>query len=146
MYLFFSATFTYEMNFAINHMDGVSFNYNDLKNDASDAYLNFITMTKDALDKIFLTTVITRDFQGTEVMKIDPRIVHNEETNMMEPKVDVDFLVQTRKNVTLDKIKGQLIRSLRNSNFTMGKAGLITSSSNMSDFSARGKKNKTSCA
>ncbi len=48
-----SATFTYEMRLGINHMDGMLFDFKDLYNAATDGYQNFITITKEAIDKAF---------------------------------------------------------------------------------------------
>ncbi|ODN04896.1 hypothetical protein Ocin01_01794 [Orchesella cincta] len=129
-------TYTYEVSLAINHMDGMSFDFKDLQNSATNAYLNFITVSKDAVDKAFLSTDIKRQFQGSEIMKLRPINAVNEKTKTPEPKVYVDFLVQLTANVTEDRIRNHLIRTLKSSNFSIGRTG-ITSTKNMSDFAAR---------
>ncbi|CAL8109579.1 unnamed protein product [Orchesella dallaii] len=129
-------TYTYEVTLAINHMDGMSFDFKDLQNSATNAYLNFITVSKEAVDKAFLSTDIKRQFQGSEIMKLRPINAVNEKTKTPEPKVYVDFLVQLTANVTEDRIRNHLIRTLKSSNFSIGRTG-ITSTKNMSDFEAR---------
>lgn len=84
------------MQLGINHMDGMLFDFKDLYNAATDGYLNFITITKEAIDKAFLSTDIKRQFQGSEVLSIAPVRVKNGSSlpPYSEPKVNVDFLVQ----------------------------------------------------
>lgn len=80
-------------------MDGMSFDFKDLQNSASSAYVNFITVSKEAIDKAFLSTDIKRQFQGSEIMKLRPMNAANEKVvKTGEPKVYVDFLVQVGIN------------------------------------------------
>jgi hypothetical protein len=100
--LFFLATFTYEMSISVNNMEGMAFDFNELRNDASDSYLNFVTVTKEALDKAFLSTDIKRQFQGAEVMKVKSELVTNAKISSLDPKISVEFLVQvTLASITL---------------------------------------------
>lgn len=78
-------------------MDSMSFDFNDLQDSGTNAYLNFITVSKEAIDKAFLSTDIKRQFQGSEIMKLRPVNAVGEKTvKPGEPKVYVDFLVQVR--------------------------------------------------
>jgi len=79
---------------AVNNMEGMAFNFNDLKNEASDAYSNFAGVTKEAIDKAFLSTDIKRQFQGAEVMKVKPEMIKNDKLSSLDPRINVDFLVQ----------------------------------------------------
>jgi hypothetical protein len=158
------------MSISVNNMEGMAFDFNELRNDASDSYLNFVTVTKEALDKAFLSTDIKRQFQGAEVMKVKSELVTNAKISSLDPKISVEFLVQVTLasitlykvhissgssflstqsnftffvfsqltvNMTEDRIKNHLIRTLKSSNFSVGRTGVI-SSRNMSDYAARG--------
>jgi len=89
----------------------------------------FMGGTKEALESAFMTTDLKRQFQGTEIMKLKPRTPST---------VYVDFLVQLTVNMTEDRIRNHLIRTLRNSNFSVGRLGILSPEAS-SEFSARGK-------
>ena len=86
--IFFSATFTFEMTVGVKQNEDSSLNPLDLVKEGTEMNIDFVTRTKDALESAFLSTDIKRQFQGTEVMKVKPKM----------PMVYVDFLVQVRNS------------------------------------------------
>jgi len=130
---FVSATFTYEMRLSIEQMDGMTFDFRDLSDASSEGYVSFIGVTKEAVDKAFLATDIKRQFLGSEVISVSPVKKVNE-----PPQVKVGFLVQLTTNISEERVRNHLLRTLKAENFSVGRNSGISASRNSSEVLARG--------
>jgi hypothetical protein len=113
-------------------MEGMSFDFKDLYDAGSSGYLNFITITKEAIDKAFLATDIKRQFQGSEIIKLAPL----KPPLVPHARVNVNFLVQLTTNITEERVKNHLLRTLKAANFSVGRTG-VSASRNASELLAR---------